>query len=73
MKTLQDAWDWYESTRTNLRRMNRLGSRHWNDASLQNSSIWTDDRFKDLESSKIESETTKAIEPLNAPFGGDSW
>jgi hypothetical protein len=65
MKTLQDAWDWYESASVNLARMKRLGSHHWNDDSLQNSSIWMDDRFKEIEASDIEAETTEAIRPLN--------
>jgi hypothetical protein len=40
MKTLKDAWDWYESAKKNLQRMHRLGIRHWNDDSLAGASIW---------------------------------
>src|SRR4051812_7386239 len=29
MKTLQDAWDWYESAMTNLNRVRRLGTHPW--------------------------------------------
>src|SRR5665213_4044388 len=65
MKTLQDAWDWYEAAHENLVRMKRLGQRHWNDDSLQNSSICKDDKFKELEAGDIVDETMKAIEPLN--------
>ena len=49
MKTLRDAWDWYESTRSNLQRMQRLGEKHWDDDSLKEASIWKDERFKQLE------------------------
>jgi hypothetical protein len=49
MKTLKEAWDWYQSAGTNLKRMQRLASRHWNDASLVSASIWTDERFKNVD------------------------
>ncbi len=64
MKTLMDAWKWYESARTNLVRMRRLGTRHWGDESLKNASIWLDDRFKEVEARDIETETDLAIKPL---------
>jgi hypothetical protein len=64
MKTLKDAWLWYESARTNLLRMRRLGTHHWGDESLKNASIWLDDRFKEVEAIDIERETDLAIKPL---------
>src|SRR5436190_12150817 len=64
MKTLMDAWLWYEAARTNLFRMRRLGTRHWNDKSLEKASIWQDDRFKEVEARDIEKETERAIKPL---------
>jgi hypothetical protein len=64
MKTLRDAREWYESARTNLARMRRLGGRHWDDESLKNASIWSDDRFKEVEASDIVRETNLAIQPL---------
>jgi len=63
MKTLQDAWDWYQSTRVNLIRMRRLGVRHWN-TSLEGSALWRDDQFKEVEANAIEIETNRAIDPL---------
>ena len=65
MRTLRDAKDWYDSALRNLVRMRRLGSHHWNDKRLEETTIFTDDRFKRLESPVIVSETSKAIEPLN--------
>jgi hypothetical protein len=65
MKTLQDAWDWYEAARENLARMNRLGTHHWDDDSLVNSSISKDERFKELLAAEIVAETKRAITPLN--------
>jgi hypothetical protein len=64
MKTLRDAWNWYESARINLVRMRRLGTHHWNDESLKSASIWKDERFKEVEAKDIERETNLAIKPL---------
>lgn len=65
MKTLQDAWDWYKSAKTNLRRMQRLGSRHWNDDSLQGTSIRKDETFKQVEADDIERESLRALAPID--------
>jgi len=65
MKTLAAAWDWYVSTRTNLLRMQRLGTHHWNHPSLIAASIWNDEKFKEVEASDIEKETGAAVEPLD--------
>lgn len=65
MKTLGDAWAWYESARLNLHRMRRLGARHWDDASLEHASLWRDDQFKEVEASHIARETALALEPLD--------
>ena len=64
MKTLMDAWTWYESARKNLVRMRRLGTHHWNDESLKDASIWSDEFFKEVEAGDIKTETTLAIEQL---------
>ena len=64
MRTLREARDWYESARTNLHRMKRLGSHHWTDPSLLYSSIWDDERFKQVEAADIERETIRALQPL---------
>src|SRR5258707_15186711 len=64
MKTLMDAWQWYESAGTHLVRMRRLGTHHWSDDSLKNASIWFDDRFKEVVAEDIEKETNLAIKPL---------
>jgi hypothetical protein len=65
MKTLGDAWTWYESTRRNLERMNRLGKKHWSDPSLENASIWLDNEFKLLEEQDIVAETETGLKPLD--------
>jgi len=65
MKTLGDAWEWYQSTKRNLGRMRRLGSKHWNHPSLEAASIWQDDDFRMLEESAIVKETTTSLEPID--------
>ncbi len=61
MKTLADAWAWYESTKRNLARMQRLGRKHWDDPSLEAASIWQDDQFRLLEAS----DTTVSLRPID--------
>jgi hypothetical protein len=65
MNTLADAWDWYLSTKRNLERMQRLGRKHWNHASLKTASIWQDDEFRMLESPDIIQETTTSLRPID--------
>ena len=64
MKTLMDAWQWYESAKTNLERMRRLGSHHWSQESLRNTAIRSDEKFKEVEASDIVAESDLAIQPL---------
>lgn len=64
MKTLMEAWRWYDAARMNLIRMRRLGSRHWSDDSLANASIWSDDKFKNVEADEIVQGANRALGPL---------
>jgi len=65
MKTLADAWNWYQSTKRNLTRMQRLGRKHWNDPSLQGASIWQDSQFRMLLALDIVGETTMSLKPID--------
>ncbi|MBY0521986.1 MAG: hypothetical protein K2R98_01220 [Gemmataceae bacterium] len=65
MNTLIDAWNWYEATRRNLARMQRLGRKHWGDPSLETASIWRDDEFRMLDASEIVKETTTSLKPID--------
>ncbi|HYT89355.1 MAG TPA: hypothetical protein VEL76_11670 [Gemmataceae bacterium] len=65
MKTLAGAWNWYEATKRNLRRMWRLGSKYWAHPSLKDASIWQDDQFRMLEASDIVAETTASLDPID--------
>jgi len=65
MKTLTDAWNWYEATKRNLARMRRLGSNHWGHPSLEAASIWQDEEFRMLEASDIVEETAASLKPID--------
>ena len=65
MKTLADAWNWYEATKQNLARMQRLGERHWDDPSLAGASIWQDDLFRLLESPVIVAQARASLNPID--------
>src|SRR5688572_8064310 len=64
MRTLADAWNWYEATAKNLVRMQRLGTKHWDDPSLKDASIWQDDHFRMLEAPAIMAETSAGLAPI---------
>lgn len=65
MKTLAAAWNWYEVTRRNLVRMQRLGRKYWPDSFRESAAIWQDDEFRTLESSDIVNETATSLEPID--------
>jgi uncharacterized protein YutE (UPF0331/DUF86 family) len=65
MKTIADAWNWHKATKQNLARMQRLGEKHWSDASLADASLWQDDHFRRLEAADIVAETTASLKPID--------
>jgi hypothetical protein len=42
MTTLSEVWDWYQTTRSNLRLLERLARRRWNRLP-EDSELWKDD------------------------------
>jgi uncharacterized protein YutE (UPF0331/DUF86 family) len=65
MKTLSDAWKWYNSARRNLERMRRLGKKHWVGLPWDTHPIGQDEEFKTLEAPDIEEETAASLEPID--------
>src|SRR4051812_190835 len=65
MKTLADAWSWYKATRHSLRRLLRLGGKHWGEIYRQCATIRQDDQFRTLEPSDIVEETTASLGPID--------
>ncbi len=64
METLGDAWEWYQSARDGLTRLQRIGRKHWAGLSVADVSLWRDDQFKNLSSPDIEGGTGRALAPL---------
>ena len=65
MKTLADAWKWYESAHRNLERMRRLGRKYWVDLPWETHAIGQDEEFKTLEAPDIDQETAASLEPID--------
>jgi len=65
MKTLADAWNWYEVTKRNLGRMQRLGKKHWGDLPWEKGDIARDEAFRMVEASEIVDETTASLKPID--------
>jgi len=56
MKTLDDAWKWFESTRLQLRRIQRLAEHYWDDLPWEKR-LERDDHFRLLQSATVQGET----------------
>ena len=56
MKTIHDAWEWYNFTRDNLIRFRRLADKHWNDLPWEGH-LGKDETFKNLDSIDVTRES----------------
>ena len=65
MKTLADAWNWYEATKRNLGRMQRLGRNIGAICPGEKGDIGRDDEFRTLEASDIVKETATSLKPID--------
>jgi hypothetical protein len=65
MTTLSEAWQWYEATRRNLERMQRLGRSYWDGLDWETGGIGRDDEFRTLESADIVAGTEAGLRPIN--------
>jgi hypothetical protein len=52
MKTLQEAWDWYEAIRQNAKMVHRMADKHWDH--LPDDPLYYDDRDIVLQRTQIE-------------------
>lgn len=64
MNTLEEAWQWYESTERQLRVVQRLGDRHWN-ALPWNGPLGLDPRLSDPTDTRVQTEARIALKPLD--------
>ncbi len=61
---LDDAWNWYVSTRSQLQLFGRLGRKHWNSLPWDGS-LGKDDKLKELESGAIVTGSEFCLEHLD--------
>ncbi|MGC8644071.1 MAG: hypothetical protein ACP5XB_29780 [Isosphaeraceae bacterium] len=64
MMNLDDAWNWYDTTRKQLQLFGRLGRKHW-DHLPWHSSLGRDDRLRDLQSDAIVTDSAFCLEHLD--------
>lgn len=64
MKTLQEAWDWYEAAQNSLKLMQRIGRRHW-DSIAWDDPLMRDDKFRTLDKMEIEHQTATGLAPID--------
>jgi hypothetical protein len=62
--SLDDAWDWYESTRQLARTMQRMGEKHWNNLPWDGD-LGRDDHLRHLESAVILSFSETVLDDLD--------
>lgn len=62
MRTLDEAWSWYDKTRELIRSMRRLADKHW---TAMPESVWKDDRFKALDSVDITENADAVLEEFD--------
>jgi hypothetical protein len=64
MKTLDEAYSWYETTRTRLKNLQKLAKRYWDDLPWENV-LDRDNDFRNLEADEIETSVLSALLPLD--------
>jgi hypothetical protein len=66
MKTLDNAWRWYQDARASLKRIHRIGAKHWLSFSGEaGGALRRDDHFRMLESQDITEPSGNALEELD--------
>jgi hypothetical protein len=64
MMTLDDAWNWYVTTKKQLRLFGRIGRKHWEDLPWDGK-LGKDEKLKTLISSDIVADTEFSLDHLN--------
>lgn len=64
MKTLTDAYAWYEATKTRLQNMRRLATKYWDELPWQGA-LGRDDHFRGLAATEVDESVTAALKPLD--------
>jgi hypothetical protein len=64
MMTLDEAWDWYNTTKRQLNLLARIGRRHWDNLPWEGA-IGKDDKLRIVESRNIIADTKLSLEHLD--------
>ncbi len=64
MRTLEDAWAWYQDTKSMLRSMHRLGSKHWESLPWEGP-LGKDDRVNELDGPDVAGRCSNSLEHLD--------
>ena len=64
IRSLADAWRWYESARRLARTMGRLGEKHWDDLPWDGD-LGRDNHLKDLTSADVLSDSQTVLDDLD--------
>jgi hypothetical protein len=67
MKTLDEAWDWFRSTRKSLSILRRLAARYWDDLPWDDRSkeLWKDAHLRTVEADPLIQEIEHALSHLD--------
>lgn len=60
MKSMEDAWKWFDQTRNLLSLMQRLGNKHWDNLPWDGA-LGRDDRFKSLDGQDVERQAADSL------------
>ncbi len=63
MNTLPDAWKWYLQTKSNLKRIQRLANRCWDELPWEGR-LGSDPQFRNLDATDVERETSESLNEL---------
>jgi hypothetical protein len=63
MKTLEEAWTWYQAVKTQVGLVHRLASRYWSELPWDGR-LGRDDRFKDLKQRRLEEDAQSALSQI---------
>jgi hypothetical protein len=64
MRTIEDAWNWYQGTRTQLRLWQRIVKRYWGDLPWEGR-LGRDDHFRNLDATQSEAASSMSLQEMD--------
>ncbi len=65
MRTLEEAWEWYEHSRRLLRLVERLGDKYWDDALPWQGPMGRDEKLRQIVGPNLVNQSRVALGPLD--------